>query len=224
MENLKILPTQRTFIEQSKNTIPPIRMCIDNRESEQYTNILKLRETAQDVNFCERYQPNVINVQERGFISDISEINKYSEGYFDCTGLIVSALDKDTRKPISFLTHQATGNHPVFIDEFKEVLTRKLQTLKDRALPGTIDSVMFGGRGGTNYNHMITLLSDLVGSETGVQPVILQGPNLGSGVDEIFYDTTDKRLYMFRDSQPDDMETNEPFTIEEMKDKKWYTE
>lgn len=84
-------------------------------------------------------------------ISPCDSSNKYSDGYQNCTGVIVSGVDKDTGKNISIMTHQFPGwflnkeNNDFEIRKFKSDLSIKINELKDRSVLDTIDAVVFGG-------------------------------------------------------------------------------
>src|SRR3989344_7468206 len=42
----------------------------------------------------------------RCVISQIDDLDKFSGGFFECTGLVVCGIDKKTGKNVSFLSHQ----------------------------------------------------------------------------------------------------------------------
>ena len=56
-------------------------------------------------------------------ISPINEMSKVSNKFLDCTGLIVSGVDKETGKEISFLSHQDPTR---VLYEKKEIFVSKL--------------------------------------------------------------------------------------------------
>ena len=95
--------------------------------------------------------------KETYVISPCDSQNKYSDSYLNCTGVVVSGVDKETGKNISFMSHQ---NPEWFLDgigktsgnsintnvvKFKQDLAKNINELKNRCISGTVDAVIFGG-------------------------------------------------------------------------------
>jgi hypothetical protein len=84
-------------------------------------------------------------------ISPCDSSNKYSDGYQNCTGIIVSGVEKETGKNISLMTHQFPGwflnkdNNNNEIKKFKSDLSISINELNNRCVAGSIDAVVFGG-------------------------------------------------------------------------------
>ena len=161
---------------------------------------------------------NFLNSKQYAYvISTIDNFNKFSEGFVDCTGLIVSGVDKITGENISFLTHQAPimflGKHR---ESFVSNLNKTLVEMQSRCKPDTIDAVLVGGkypqrvqkysktgdwrvpyfRG--NYLESIELISGEVKKVLGFEPVVVNGPKVTEGGDDVYYDNQEKRAYLIR--------------------------
>jgi hypothetical protein len=147
-------------------------------------------------------------------ISSIDNLNKYSQKFFDCTGLVVTGKDRITRQNISFLSHQdPTKFLKTEKNKFKSHLEDRLTEIRDRCEKGTIDAVVVGGqyprdhkddfhftngRTRKNYLDAIKLISEEVQQVLGFEPVIINGPKLRSDFDNVFYDNKNRRLYFVR--------------------------
>lgn len=165
-------------------------------------------------------------------LSVVDNNNKFSEGFFDCTGLIVAGIDKETGKNISFLSHQDPKE---FLLEkkkdFIKHLEQRLADIKNRCVLGTIDAVIVGGKylAGNNskgvsnkkiYLDSIELLSLEIKKTLGFEPVVINGPKKISGKDDIYYDNENRRLYFLRQKVNEDTGSFTQSSIEEEK-KKW---
>ena len=158
--------------------------------------------------------------------------NKFSEGLFDCTGLIVTGIDKETGKNISFLSHQSPN---VFLlnkkDDFINHLKSRFVEIKNKCIPGTIDAIVVGGNYfnesdheelnyGQKYLDSIELLSSETKKILGFEPSIINGPKEDTGPDDIFYDNENRRLYFLRPKVNEDTGSFTQSNIEKEK-KKW---
>lgn len=146
-------------------------------------------------------------------ISPVSESNKFSEGYVNCTGIVVSGKDKITGKYISFLTHQ---NPRYFLsalkDEFVSDLQNRIREIKERCEDGTIDALVFGGMYddldpngliSEKYDESIELIIGEVKKSLGFVPQILNGPKIdnlfgGIGKDNFYFDNEKRKAYFIR--------------------------
>ncbi len=224
-ENLPISKT-REHLNLNIKGAKPIIACVgsfdDYRKSKQapreeiYRG--KLFEEVHNVDYgdlpedCEN--KSFLNAGEKTyFISTIDEGNKFSERLYDCTALIVAGIDKETGKNISFLTHQ----DPVkFLlnkkDDFIKHLGQRLDEIKKRCVPGTIDAVIVGGayfdgndnKGLSNkkkYLDSIELLSLETKQILGFDPSVINGPkkvSLEGYGDGVYYDNKNRGLYFVR--------------------------
>jgi hypothetical protein len=141
-------------------------------------------------------------------ISTIDDSNKLSKGFYNCTGVVVTGIDKMTGENISFVSHQYPG---VFLDEnggknvFVNDLKSRIQELKSRVVDGTIDAVVIGGNylfhneeDKERYRKSIQLLAKEFSDVLGFEPVAMTGPKTDFGKDDIFYDNKNRRLYIMR--------------------------
>ncbi len=141
-------------------------------------------------------------------ISAIDDSNKFSQGFYGCTGLIVTGIDEKTGKNISFMTHQ-----PPFVPSvlFGNGLKKRFTEIQERCQSGTIDAVIVGGMYrndhlGENYIKMIRLLSTKTQQFFGFEPIIINGPKTKSSQfkkehryhDDVYYDNNNRRAYLVR--------------------------
>ena len=157
------------------------------------------------------------------FVSQISDKNKYSEGYMFCTGIVVVGIDKETKQNISFISHQnpmrfldVESREKAFTDSFVEMI----QNFISRCEPRSVDALIVGGNNmGDNYNvfkKSVQILSAAISPVLGFKPIVATGPKLGGGVTSIFFDNKNRRLYLlmpeqshskvYEDFKPDDIE------------------
>jgi hypothetical protein len=143
-------------------------------------------------------------------LSIVDNSNKFSEGFCDCTGIVIAGIDKETGKNISFLSHQ---DPKAFLfnkkDDFINHLKQRLIEIKDRCVAGTTDAVVVGGNylNGTDrkgfhykqkYLNSVKLLSLEIKNVLGFEPVIINGPKTIIGQDDLYYDNENRRLYFVR--------------------------
>ena len=143
--------------EHLKDGIPPIVGCTYDRknidkESQYYLDDFK--RSAEFVNFLSKKEEILKNNfknsgEETYVISDISEKNKYSVDYYNCTGVVAVGIEKKTGQNVSFLSHQS----PSFFVEnkeerlkFKKDLIENIKKIKEQCVSGTVDIVIFGGQ------------------------------------------------------------------------------
>jgi hypothetical protein len=177
--------------------------------------------TAHDVDY--RGEPRYLQLKNflhndmRSYvISTIDSQDKYSEGYQDCTGLVVSGVTPDGQK-ISFITHQdpkdflhIEGVKESFIHDLRIRFAEMKQRCGDDS--GNIDVVMIGGKyaptisvrdyGEVNfkkdYVDSIKLLTLETKNALGFEPIIINGPKVEGASDNIYYNNENKRLYYVR--------------------------
>lgn len=186
--------------------VNPIIACLDVGSG--FKNDYK----GKDVNYNERPhhldQKHFLNAGDDTYvISTIDGEDKFSRGFYNCTGLIVTGIDKETGKNISLLTHQDPTRFLYFKkDEFIRDLNKRLKEIRDRCIPGTVDAVIIGGdfydtKDQQDYAGSIKLITDQVLGIFNFEPIIINGPKLSNaddGSDGILYDNTNRRLYFTR--------------------------
>ncbi|MFA6565670.1 MAG: hypothetical protein WCT48_02915 [Candidatus Paceibacterota bacterium] len=145
-------------------------------------------------------------------ISAIDNTDKFSKTFGDCTGTVVTGQDKETKEDISFVSHEEpnffTKEHP---EKFSEDFRLRLQEIKKRCIPGTIDAVIMGGNyyvdvvgeefdnnHRDNYRNSIDILSKEISDVLGFEPPIITGPKLSGGEDHILYRNGQRRLHVLR--------------------------
>lgn len=145
-------------------------------------------------------------------ISPLDNLDKFSEGLYDCTGVIVVGIDEETGKNISFITHQDPG--VIFSKDkskFVEDLAQRLAEVKKRCRPRTIDAIIVGGNASPRrhsrglsftevYLASIKFLSLEVETVLGFEPMVLNGAKEESTTvsDDIYYDNENRILYFVR--------------------------
>lgn len=172
-------------------------------------------EGAHNVNFFasakQLERQNFLNSKKHSYIiSPVDNLDKFSNDFIDCTGIIVVGVDKITGENISFLTHQ---NPYKFLREdknsFLENLGKSLTEIKDRCKPGTIDAVFVGGKYPTGsywqapilqkeYLTAVELISGEVKKKLGFEPVVVNGPKAIEGEDSVYFDNSQRRVYLSR--------------------------
>ena len=158
-------------------------------------------------------------------ISAIDAKDKFTEGLNRCTSLVVSGIDKETKKNISFLTHQPPGmisfmKEYIFTDEVKKEQTKKmypflddletqLLKMKEKCETGTIDAVILGGSDAkltpvelteqrkkmNDYFLTVEILKEKVKHVLGFSPREVNGPKKDGGQDKIYFENEHRRLY-----------------------------
>jgi hypothetical protein len=140
----------------------------------------------------------------------------------------VVGVDKDSNEEVSLLTHQDPVN---FLkskrEQFDEHIRESLRELKARCEQGTIDAVIIGGEARAehfipNYKESIGLLTEEVRQELGFDPIVAAGPKKTRGSDAVYFDTKNRRLYLFRE-HPQDSSTGGFIhsNIDEVEKKGW---
>jgi hypothetical protein len=158
-------------------------------------------------------------------ISGLNSHNKFSEGFLNCTSLVVTGIDKDTGENISILSHQDPEHFlREYREEFAKDLTEALQELQKQSSPSTIDAVITGGNFFTpgdsvstdvyyrkNYTESIEFLTEQVKGSLGFDPLVIAGPKTIGGGDMIFYQTSKRRLYLIRPNETKGKRSNSSY-------------
>jgi hypothetical protein len=156
-------------------------------------------------------------------ISGVDNFDKFSLDYGDCIGAIVVGRNKEG-KNVSLMTHQKPEN---FINKNKEVFLKDLNERLDvfiNNIDGDIDVIIFGGnKGGGDYEESIKLMGSALKKKTSVAPSVITGPNLSASMTDVFFDNTNRRLYLARGEQ-DSHTLNEDYLADEIgvQKKKWF--
>jgi hypothetical protein len=210
--------------EHLKEGVFPIMTCIgttpdhlNGKFDPEYQDFVKLGggEPVSEINFFSTQEnlnrQKLKNAGEGTYvISPIDETNKSSPGYYDCTGVVATGIDKVTGKNISFITHQdperfLKDKSAVFFNDLEQTLAE----LRSRSEDQTVDAVIIGGQtmhpmDRDLYETAITLLKQSVNDTLGFKPVVVSEPKSKPGEtlsDIAFFDTHNKRLYFFRDKE-----------------------
>ena len=166
-------------------------------------------------------------------ISEVDTKNKYSEEYYNCTGVAAVGVDKETGENISLLTHQ----NPRFFfpndkygDIVKSALIERLQKLKERSVSGTVDIVIIGGKHTIElrqeeYDNSISALKDIVTEVFDFSPVVQSPKFVPQDDTEIYLDTENRRIYMVQ-PPANYINSNAPFDARDLpnEQEKWRVE
>lgn len=141
-------------------------------------------------------------------ISSVNSLNKLSKKFVNCTGLVAVGQDKKTGENISFVSH---GDPGVFLGNEKDKqkfindLRQRFEELQKRSAGRTIDAIIVGGNyldypehSKKEYVESIRLLSEEVTKSLGFEPLVIVGPKITGGGDDVFYDNKQRRLYIMR--------------------------
>ncbi|MFZ3012003.1 MAG: hypothetical protein WA060_03370 [Minisyncoccia bacterium] len=218
--------------EHLKEGVKPIVVCIGTPED------FSKQDLESAVSFGVDWKNGVYQSGQKGefftagpttyVISAIDDKDKFTEGLNRCTSLIVSGLDKETKKNISFLTHQPPGmisfmKEYVFADEAKKEQVRRiypflddlktqLLKMKEKCESGTTDAVIVGGSLGkltpvelteqrkkmNDYLLSVEILKENVKQVLGFNPREVNGPKRDGGQDSLRFDNEHRRLYFIR--------------------------
>jgi len=231
----KEIPTTETFEEIAtteqenggerilREGVHPIVACIGSKKDfDDQLSEIKSRARNPDTKNV-NYSDFAINNTKNGFkhagfetyvISPIDSSNKWSTGFYDCTGIVAVGIDKETGKEISFMSHQ---DPKLFLKKHKDVfindMLERLKDLNNRSEYQTIDITIFGGNflfPGTegidendkslmeNYLYSINLLSKIIKLELGFNPDIISGPKTVRNCDTAYFDNDNRRLYLVK--------------------------
>lgn len=142
-------------------------------------------------------------------LSALSEQDKFSEEYSECTGVVLVGKDKTIGRELSLLSHQNPQRLSGAVkDQFAGELISRLDQLIEASEPGTIDVVLFGGHTNTEeqtdqYEESIRSLSEICKSRLGFEPAVIVGPNadVAKARMNVYLDTQHRRLYIVRPDQ-----------------------
>jgi hypothetical protein len=157
---------------------------------------------------------------DSGYVmSRVDTNNKFSLGYRNCVGLIVTGTTHDGER-VSFLTHTNPG---VFgqqhdYDEYIASLRGNLMELKNRCVIGSIDAVSFGGNAffddnsesfidtefnaADDYRIATEITASTVNDILEFTPHIAEGPRIKKGYDyesyeqKAFFNTQTRHLHI----------------------------
>jgi hypothetical protein len=219
-----------------KEGVKPIVACVGSY----HENINQdKKENAKDIDYFSNKKDldsnNFKNAGELTYvISEIDDRDKFSSSFRNCTGVVVSGIDKETSKNISFLSHQHPGSFLYSSEgnaQFRVDLDSQIKKLKDRCLPASIDSVIFGGNYIQNsskheksYLESIKFLSSRIKNALDFVPIVITGPKIFSSAEDVFFDNKNKRLYISRPGVGN--KSTEPYNPDSIKDKEqeWKSE
>ena len=166
----------------------------------------------------------VDNLEDGAYmISPCDNKDKYSEVYFDCSGVVVAGESRESENTqISILTHQdpkqfLEKDKERFVNDFR----KSLSVIKKGSKETSINALVFGGsEGDENYIKSIKLLGEIIKDELGFEPLVATGPNIktGKGSTGVYFDTQNRRLYIVRPAH--DSKFNESYLPSEIEDKR----
>lgn len=219
-----------------ENTEPPVRICVMANYNSFDARIGDRIRKATHVGYMphEVQGPNnekMIRIgqgKEWAVISDMDTYDKYSEGFRNCIGALITATRLDGVRESMMIHVRPDTALEKYRDEFRKALIDKLLELKSRKGntrfdPTSFECNVFAGnyfKGiyrdrvahksyADTYVETIDFLRDTIESALSLQMHVLQGPNIFEKPNHIFYETPTKRLYSIRPEQPSVV--NEPY-------------
>jgi len=158
-------------------------------------------------------------------ISSCDEKDKYSTGYFNCTGIVVVGKDLHSEKQLSIMTHWDSREK----EEFGDDLSKAIDNILSKTQEGSINSIVFGGHTNnleTNYKPQVTFIESVFVKKNQKEPTVMTGPaesiNNNAKGTAGYFDTQNRRLYIVREEQ-DNYSLNENYLPHEIdkQNKKW---
>ncbi len=147
-------------------------------------------------------------------ISAVNSRDKHSFFYLNCTGIAVVGTDRMSHHNVSVLTHQNPGFVLVRDKEgdFFSALRQSFLLLKERAEPGTISGLVFGGDHGDDnsvsrvnksrsddYVDLVGSIGSIYKEVFGTEVHIAVGPKYPEASEvDVLLDTQRRRLYITR--------------------------
>jgi hypothetical protein len=210
--------------EHLKAGIKPIIACIGSRDDIGIDlDVLRAADTENNNVHNVDYYKSSESVKAKKFlgggqtwtISTVDNLNKFSNEFYNCTGLVVVGKDKVTGQNISFLSHQ---DPTMFLKSLKKVfikdMKKRLVEIKNKCEAGTIDAVVVGGQYPLNQPHSqfedtppqrrqeyvnsVNFLSSGVKQVLDFEPIVINGPKTGMSHDDVYFDNENRRLYFMR--------------------------
>jgi len=228
-------------IEHLREGVRPIMTCVGTREDFDF----RLDHLVQYFNKSKSFPAHNIDYDAPSYVLNKNDFlnggdgtyvisipdsrDKFSQGYINCTGLIIAGIKKNGEK-VSILSHQDPDS---FLSDTKEDFVRHLQERLQEILkicqPGTIDAVVVGGNylPQPNFNTIykqhyldsISLISREVEKILGFNPRVENGPKVVVGGDDLYFDNENRRLYFLRRKVNPETGSFTQATIDEEKNK-----
>ena len=200
-------------------------------------NVELLKKYSEDIHWQSNpvyYREHHIKSNQNGtyVISEASEKNKYSEGYLNCTGLIMIGVDKETGDNISVVTHQQSDSTTLAdAEKFIRDLATTVKDFVQQCKPKTIDALIVGGNDNdknnlTEYRESAQDIINIASPFLGFAPRMATGPKITNGKYDtnIYLDTENRRLHLFMPTQ-ENARVYEDFALENIEiQKEKYTE
>ncbi|MDD3487626.1 MAG: hypothetical protein PHF35_04620 [Candidatus Moranbacteria bacterium] len=206
------------YSDHLSENIKPIMVCVSAPEHKNFNGSHNEIFLTQKGNA--NYFGNPEALREAGFknpekdsyvISPVSNLDKFSNSFINCLGLVVAGQDKNTGENISIISHQRpdyfTRNTQLEDrkDGFVSDLKSRLGEIESLSREKTIDAVLFGGNYFEDdkllqkeYEAGIGLISQIIEKELGFIPVVATGSKNILGDESVEYDNKNRRLYIFR--------------------------
>lgn len=194
--------------EHLKEGVPPIFVCVGTaKDFNEDMNAVKISNLIQNpIRGLDWYKQVQRGEKRTSYvISNIDSFSKFSEKFSSCTSVVVTGIDRETGKNISFITHQSSWNSlSSGRDNFIDDLGESLWEIREKCLPDTLDAVIVGGTVGGDltkrYMDVIKAISEEVKNTLKFEPVVVNGPkpNTDIGTESVYYDTEHRKLYLVR--------------------------
>ncbi len=143
-----------------------------------------------------------------GCISEVSETNKFSDGFYNCVGLVATGKLKNSDQNVSFMLHVQPDYFSRPRSSLEVELKARLQKIKQQCEGGTLDAVLFAGTttevdgDGSAYASLeyyidaIKQLGLAVQDAYNFEPVVINPKGFYRTGTVAFFDTNERRLYI----------------------------
>lgn len=209
--NKKEIKKQRNLVEAGYSPIRCSLIDMNNIDAFSKEKIKEIKQNGVHIDFYgnrlyDRLQdvPFYRGLDDSYVISYSNSDNKFSQLYYNCTGVILAGQSKNSSKEFSLLTHQ---NPYQFLDkrkkDFEKDLKENVDDFLSQVKPESVDAIIFGGSIDLGeYKDSLKLLNRILKKQLGFEPTVITGPDLtDDNPTSVFFETQTRHLYLVRSEQ-----------------------
>jgi hypothetical protein len=141
--------------------------------------------------------------------------DKVSTEFRNCVGIVVVGKRKANEKQISFVFHASPDefvfSNPAQQAKVREAVQERLEYMQQKCKSGSIDAVLVGGNdpskdiamlgvANNDYRTMVEAYGEIVKEVLHFDPVVVAPPLQGQGDTHVYFETTTRRLFVYKDS------------------------
>lgn len=211
LENQDEVKKQTKLIETGFSPIRAALLDIESLDSASIQAINNIRDNGIDVDYYASTNYYRKHAMSHGggwsyVISDCDQSDKFSEQYYNCTGIIMVGEHKTTKQQHSIMTHQ----YPKHLvqktkENFEQDLTEGMNTICETSKRNSIDVIIFGGNEDfddlAEYKTSVSHITEIMKTKFDFEPTIIAGPNLERGGTHAYFNTQKRLLYIVRPYQ-----------------------